>query len=141
MRREMRERLAEYRGLGARFAKWRAVIEIGEGRPSRYCLAANAHALARYGAICQQGGLVPIIEPEVLMDGTMSHSIETSHAVHVRTLRIVFDELADQNVKFSEMVLKPSYVIAGQKAASKASVNDVASRTLAVLMDVVRKAG
>ncbi len=133
------KRVEEYVKMGAKFAKWRAVITIDEktGLPTDACLRANAHALARYGAICQAGGLVPIIEPEVLMDGTMSHSIETSHAVHVRTLRLVFEELESQNIAFGEMVLKPSYVIPGQKFGSKASVNDVASRTLAVLMDTV----
>ncbi|GAC1541452.1 MAG: fructose-bisphosphate aldolase class I [Vulcanimicrobiaceae bacterium] len=133
------KRVEEYVKMGAKFAKWRAVITIDEktGLPTDACLRANAHALARYGAICQAGGLVPIIEPEVLMDGTMSHSIETSHAVHVRTLRFVFDELAGQNIVFGEMVLKPSFVIAGQKSSAKASVSDVASRTLAVLRDTV----
>ncbi len=133
------KRVEEYVKLGAKFAKWRAVITIDEktGLPTDACIHANAHALARYGAICQAGGLVPIIEPEVLMDGAMSHSIETSHAVHARTLRKVFDELADQNINFQEMILKPSFVIPGQKFASKASVKDVAERTLSVLMDRV----
>ncbi|GAC1396765.1 MAG: fructose-bisphosphate aldolase class I [Vulcanimicrobiaceae bacterium] len=133
------KRVDEYVKIGAKFAKWRAVITIDEatGLPTDACLHANAHALARYGAICQQGGLVPIIEPEVLMDGAMSHTIMTSESVHRRTLRIVFDHLADQNVKFSEMILKPSYVIPGQKSAHKAPVRDVAERTLAVLLDTV----
>ena len=133
------KRVEENVKLGAKFAKWRAVITIDEktGLPTDACLRANAHALARYGAICQAGGLVPIIEPEILMDGAMTHSIETSHAVHMRTLRVVFDELAGQNVNFGEMILKPSYVIPGQKFATKASASDVASRTLAVLMDTV----
>ncbi len=133
------KRVDEYVAMGAKFAKWRAVITIDEatGLPTDACLHANAHALARYGAICQQGGLVPIIEPEVLMDGAMSHTLATSEAVHRRTLRCVFDHLADQNVKYDEMILKPSYVIPGQKSNHKASVRDVADRTLAVLMDYV----
>ncbi len=133
------KRVEEYVKMGAKFAKWRAVITIDEksGLPTDACLRANAHALARYGAICQAGGLVPIIEPEVLMDGAMTHSIETSHAVHLRTLRWVFEELVGQNIMFSDMVLKPSYVIPGQKSGSKAPVSDVASRTLAVLLDTV----
>ena len=133
------KRVDEYVKMGAKFAKWRAVITIDEatGLPTDACLHANAHALARYGAICQQGGLVPIIEPEVLMDGAMSHTIATSEAVHRRTLRAVFDHLSDQNVKFTEMVLKPSYVIPGQKSGHKAPVREVAERTLAVLMDYV----
>ncbi len=133
------KRVDEYVKMGAKFAKWRAVITIDEksGLPTDACLRANAHALARYGAICQAGGLVPIIEPEVLMDGGMAHSIETSHAVHLRTLRCVFEELVAQNVVFGEMVLKPSYVIPGQQSGVKASVNDVARRTLAVLLDTV----
>jgi len=133
------KRVDEYVKIGAKFAKWRAVITIDEktGLPTDACLHANAHALARYGAICQQGGLVPIIEPEVLMDGAMSHSIQTSEAVHRRTLRVVFDHLADQNVRFEEMILKPSYVIAGQKSGHKSVVRDVAERTLCVLMDCV----
>ena len=133
------KRVDDYVKMGAKFAKWRAVITIDEktGLPTDACLSANAHALARYGAICQRGGLVPIIEPEVLMDGAMSHSLETSEAVHRRTLRFVFDALVDQNVNFGEMILKPSYVIPGQKASSKASPREVAERTLAVLMDYV----
>jgi fructose-bisphosphate aldolase class I len=133
------KRVDEYVKMGAKFAKWRAVITIDEknGLPSDACLLANAHALARYAAICQAGGLVPIVEPEVLMDGAMSHSMETSFAVHERTLRAVFDALLDQNVKFSEMVLKPSYVIPGQKSGTNASVRDVADRTLTVLMRYV----
>ncbi len=133
------KRVDEYVKMGAKFAKWRAVITIDAktGLPTDACLHANAHALARYGAICQQGGLVPIIEPEVLMDGAMSHSLETSEAVHRRTLRAVVDQLLDQNVKFDEMILKPSYVIPGQKSSQKASAREVADRTLAVLLDFV----
>jgi len=130
------KRVAEYVALGAKFAKWRAVITIDEknGMPSDACLHANAHALARYAAICQAGGLVPIVEPEVLMDGGATHSIETSFAVHERTLRFVFSELAGQRVRFEEMVLKPSMVIPGQKAERKASVAEVAEATVTVLL-------
>jgi fructose-bisphosphate aldolase class I len=133
------KRVDEYVKLGAKFAKWRAVITIDEktGIPSDDCIHANAHALARYAAICQAGGLVPIVEPEVLSDGSAAQSIETSHAVHIRTLHHVFDELYRANVKFEEMVLKPSMVVPGQKSGSTASVDEVASRTLQVLMETV----
>jgi fructose-bisphosphate aldolase class I len=133
------KRVDEYVKLGAKFAKWRAVITIDEknGLPTDACLHANAHALARYAAICQAGGLVPIVEPEVLMDGAMSHSIETSFAVHERTLHHVFNELHRANVKYEEMVLKPSMVIPGQKSGTKASVDEVAEGTLTVLLRYV----
>ncbi|HEV7466653.1 MAG TPA: class I fructose-bisphosphate aldolase [Candidatus Dormibacteraeota bacterium] len=127
----LRERIAEYVRLGARFAKWRAVITIGEGIPSRACLVANGHALARYAALCQEGGLVPIVEPEVLMDG--DHSIERSEKVTEETLHTVFDELYTQDVALEGIVLKPSMVIAGKGAPRQASVEEVAERTLAVL--------
>jgi fructose-bisphosphate aldolase class I len=133
------KRVDEYVKLGAKFAKWRAVITIDEatGIPTDACLHANAHALARYAAICQAGGLVPIVEPEVLMDGNRSHSIETSFAVHARTLHNVFNELHRLNVKFEEMVLKPSMVIPGQKSSQKASVEEVAEATLTILLRYV----
>ncbi|MBD5634456.1 MAG: fructose-bisphosphate aldolase class I, partial [Candidatus Eremiobacteraeota bacterium] len=133
------KRVDEYVKLGAKFAKWRAVITIDEktGIPTDACLHANAHALARYAAICQAGGLVPIVEPEVLMDGNASQSIETSFAVHERTLHHVFNELHRLGVKYEEMVLKPSMVIPGQKSGSKASVDEVAEGTLAVLLHTV----
>jgi fructose-bisphosphate aldolase class I len=133
------KRVDEYVKLGAKFAKWRAVITIDEatGIPTDACLHANAHALARYAAICQAGGLVPIVEPEVLMDGNMSHSLETSFAVHGRTLHHVFNELHRLNVKLEEMVLKPSFVIPGQKSAQKASVAEVAESTLTILLRYV----
>jgi fructose-bisphosphate aldolase class I len=127
----LRERIVEYVGLGARFAKWRAVITIGEGIPSRACLVANGHALARYAALCQEGGLVPIVEPEVLMDG--DHSIERCEAVTMETLHTVFDQLYSQDVALEGIVLKPSMVIAGKGASRQASVEEVAERTLAVL--------
>jgi len=129
------KRCAEYVQLGAKFAKWRAVITIGAQIPSEACIEANAHALARYGAICQQAGLVPIIEPEVLMDGT--HDIDRCEAVTEATLRSVFAALANQRVKLEEMVLKPSMVISGKDCPKQASVSEVAARTLAVLKRTV----
>ena len=132
----LRERIAEYVDMGARFAKWRAVITIaGDGRPTRNAIATNAHALARYAALCQEGGLVPIVEPEVLMDG--DHSIEHSYDVTSETLRVVFAELAGQGVRFEEMVLKPSMVIAGKKATRQAGVQEVAEQTLRCLLNTV----
>jgi fructose-bisphosphate aldolase class I len=133
------KRVDEYVKLGAKFAKWRAVITIDEatGIPTDACLHANAHALARYAAICQAGGLVPIVEPEVLMDGNRSHSIETSFAVHERTLHHVFNELHRANVKHEEMILKPSMVIPGQKSTQTASVDEVAEQSLTVLLRYV----
>jgi fructose-bisphosphate aldolase class I len=130
------KRVDDYVKIGATFAKWRATITIDtkSGLPSDASLIASAHGLARYAAICQAGGLVPIVEPEVLMDGDAAQSLEESFAVHERTLRFVFDALAEQNVKFEEMILKPSMVIPGQKAAQKASVDEVAQHTLTVLM-------
>ena len=129
------KRCAEYVQLGAKFAKWRAVITIGAQIPSEACIEANAHALARYGAICQQAGLVPIIEPEALMDG--AHDIDRCEAVTEATLRSVFAELANQRVRLEEMVLKPSMVISGKDSPKQASVSEVAARTLAVLKRTV----
>jgi len=131
----LRERIAEYIGLGARFAKWRAVIRIGDGLPSRTCIATNAHALARYAALCQEGGLVPIVEPEVLMDG--AHTIERCFEVTGQTLRAVFGELADQGVVLEEMVLKPNMVIAGKGASRQTGVEEVAETTLRCLLRTV----
>ncbi len=124
----LRERLEEYRELGARFAKWRGVITIGQTIPSEYCLWTNAHALARYAALCQEAGLVPIVEPEVLMDG--DHSIETAFDVTARTLHAVFTELRDQRVHFEQMLLKPNMVLSGYEAADRAGVQEVAEQTL-----------
>ncbi len=124
----LRERLAEYVQLGARFAKWRAVITIGDGIPSEYCLWTNAHALARYAALSQEAGLVPIVEPEVLMDG--DHSIETSFDVTSRTLHAVFTELRDQRVHFEQMLLKPNMVLSGYDASGRAGVQEVTEQTL-----------
>ena len=129
------KRCAEYVKLGAKFAKWRAVITIGNGIPSSACITANAHALARYGAICQEAGLVPIIEPEVLMDG--SHDIDACEAATEWTLRETFAALASQRVRLEEMVLKPSMVISAKDCPRQASVDEVAARTLAVLKRTV----
>jgi fructose-bisphosphate aldolase class I len=131
----LRERLAEYHELGARFAKWRAVLAIGEEMPSRSCIGANAHALARYAALCQEAGIVPIVEPEVLMDG--DHTIERAEQVTTTTLRAVFAELADQRVELTGMVLKPNMVVSGSDCAEQAGVDEVVTRTLEVLRRVV----
>ena len=127
----LRERIATYVQLGAKFAKWRAVIDIDEALPTTWSLVANAHALARYASLCQEGGLVPIVEPEVLMDG--ANSIERTASVTARVLEHVFAALAEANVDLRAIVLKPSMVIAGKNAAVQTSVADVADRTLAVL--------
>jgi fructose-bisphosphate aldolase, class I len=131
----LRERLAEYRGMGARFAKWRAVLSIGRATPSRYCIAVNAHALARYAALCQEAGVVPIVEPEVLMDG--DHTIERSAQITEETLRAVRSKLLDQRVLLEGIVLKPNMVLAGYARSRQPSVEEVAQRTLAVLRRAV----
>ena len=115
----LRERLQEYRELGARFAKWRAVITIGEGIPTAYCIQANAHALARYAALCQEQGIVPIVEPEVLMDA--DNDIETCYRATKRTLHKVFDELYHQRVDLPGILLKPNMVISGKGSATQAT--------------------
>lgn len=128
----LRERLAEYRDLGAQFAKWRAVIEIDTHRlPSGFGIRANAHALARYAALCQEAGLVPIVEPEVLMDG--AHGIERCETVTAGVLQAVFAELDAHGVRFEGMLLKPNMVIAGMKAERQAGVEEVAEATLRCL--------
>src|SRR5918992_5561691 len=124
----LRERLEEYRGLGARFAKWRAVITIGDGIPTDYCLQTNGHALARYAALCQEQGLVPIVEPEVLMDA--DNDIETCYDATSRTLHHVFRELFDQRVDLRGMLLKPNMVISGKGSAAQASAEEVAEWTI-----------
>jgi fructose-bisphosphate aldolase, class I len=131
----LRERLQEYTQLGARFAKWRAVIDIGENIPTRHCIDANAHALARYAGLCQEAGLVPIVEPEVLMDG--SHSIERCYEVTGATLHLVFDRLHEQRVDLAGCLLKPNMVIAGKKSSSQASVDQVARLTVELLATFV----
>ena len=128
----LRERLAEYYELGARFAKWRAVIDIGRGAnetiPSGYCIATNAHALARYAALCQEANIVPIVEPEVLMDG--DHDIDRCYDVTEFSLKTLFDELFAQDVALEGVVLKPNMVIAGKKCDRQASIDEVAERTV-----------
>src|SRR5262249_41662396 len=113
----LRERLAEYRQLGARFAKWRATYSIDATRPSEYCVWTNAHALARYAALCQEAGIVPIVEPEVLQDGT--HTIEQSSRATGRALQAVYTELHDQRVDFAGTLLKPNMVLSGYEAADR----------------------
>ena len=125
----LRDRLAGYRDLGARFTKWRAVIEIGQGIPSNYAIWTNAHALARFAALSQEAGLVPIVEPEVLMDG--NHTIERAGHVTSLTLLAVFTELHDQRVRLEGMLLKPNMVLAGYDAPVQASPDEVADATLA----------
>lgn len=131
----LRERVRGYAEIGARFAKWRAVIAIGEGLPSGACVAANAHALGRYAALCQEDGLVPIVEPEVLMEG--DHSIERCAEVTEATLRAVFAALADQGVDLEAIVLKPNMVVAGKDAPRQPDVDEVAEATLACLRRTV----
>jgi fructose-bisphosphate aldolase class I len=127
----LRERLAEYRELGAKFAKWRAVIDIGSAMPSYNCISANAHALARYAALCQDEGIVPIVEPEVLMDG--DHDIDRCYAITEWTLKTVFEQLYYARVALEGMVLKPNMVVPGKKSGKRASVEEVAEKTLRVL--------
>ena len=129
------ERLVEYRNLGAKFAKWRAVIDIAPGIPSYACLTTNCHALARYAAICQENDIVPIVEPEVLMDG--GHDIDACYDVTQWVLKTQFQELYHQRVTPEGMVLKPNMVIAGKKSAKKASPEEVAEKTVKCLKDCV----
>jgi fructose-bisphosphate aldolase, class I len=127
----LRERLVDYRGLGARFAKWRAVIDIGPGIPSYGCIMANAHALARYAALCQDTDIVPIVEPEVLMDG--DHDADRCATVTQWVLNTVFEQLFYQRVALEGMVLKPNMVVSGKKSPKQASVEEVAEKTVRVL--------
>jgi fructose-bisphosphate aldolase, class I len=127
----LHDRLIEYRGLGAKFAKWRAVIDIGPGIPSFGCLSANAHALARYAALCQDADIVPIVEPEVLMDG--DHDLERCGMVTEWMLNTVFEQLFYQRVPLEGMVLKPNMVLPGKKSPKRASVEEVAEKTVRVL--------
>jgi fructose-bisphosphate aldolase class I len=137
----LRERLAEYHDLGARFAKWRAVISIGEGRPSWTCIKANCHALARYAVLCQEAGIVPIVEPEVLMDGPDAvHDIDTCYDVSVWTQNTLFDELFEAGVNLEGTVLKPNMVVPGQKCSKQASVEEVAEKTVRCLRATVPSA-
>ena len=131
----LRERLEEYRELGARFAKWRAVIRIGDGLPSAACVEANTHALARYAALCQEAGIVPVVEPEVLMDG--DHDLDECFAVTADTLHALFGQLYAQDVALEGAVLKASMVVSGADARERASVDDVAAATVQCLLDTV----
>lgn len=131
----LRDRLGEYRDLGARFAKWRAVITIGDGIPSKACIEANAHALARYSALCQEAGIVPIVEPEVLMDG--DNTINTCYDVTLKTLKNVFDQLFAQGVTMEHTILKTNMVIAGKKCPEQADVDEVAKMTVRCLVNAV----
>ena len=132
---KLQARMAEYFKLGARFAKWRAVITIGDRIPTQACLAANAHALARYSAICQEASIVPIVEPEVLLDG--NHSAERSEEVHLATLETLFHELATQDVSLEHVILKASMCVSGKDNPKQAPVQEVAERTLRVLKRTV----
>lgn len=131
----LRGRLGEYRGLGARFAKWRATYSISDTLPSEYCVEANAHALARYAALCQEAGLVPIVEPEVLQDGT--HSIERSGFVTSHVLAAVYSELFAQRVELEGTLLKPNMVLTGYEADDRAGIDEVAEATLQTLYEHV----
>lgn len=128
-------RLAEYRELGAKFAKWRAVINIGPQIPSQFCLLANAHALARYAALCQEAGLVPIVEPEVMMTG--DHGIERCEEVTTSTLSLVFSQLIDHRVKLEGILLKPNMVLSGKDCRRQASPQEVAEFTVRCFRSVV----
>jgi len=131
----LRERLIEYRELGAVFSKWRAVITIGNGIPTPYCIEANAHALGRYAALSQEQRIVPMVEPEVLMDGT--HSIERCYEISLATLREVFAQLAAQRVQLEGMLLKASMVLSGKDAANRASPDEVARYTVTCFRESV----
>jgi fructose-bisphosphate aldolase class I len=128
----LRDRLAEYSQMGARFAKWRAVIAIGDGLPSWGCIDTNAHALARYAALCQEAGLVPIVEPEILMDG--NHTLERCYEVTDEVLRTVFSELFAQRVMLEGMILKPNMVVAGVNCPKQQAVEEVADATVTCLL-------
>jgi fructose-bisphosphate aldolase, class I len=134
----LRERLKDYHGMGARFAKWRGVIDIADGIPTWACIKANAHALARYAALCQEQRIVPIVEPEVLMDGPVaSHDIDRCYEVTEAVLNAVFNELYEADVQLEAMVLKPNMVIAGKNAKTQASPEEVAEKTLRCLRATV----
>ena len=128
----LRDRLAEYYEIGARFTKWRAVITIGDSIPSQYCIDANAHLLGRFAALSQEAGLVPIVEPETLMDG--EHSIERCHEVTLNALHTLYDQLARQRVDLRGTLLKPNMVVSGKDADERAHAQEVAERTLDCLM-------
>jgi fructose-bisphosphate aldolase class I len=131
----LRERLAEYSKMGARFAKWRAVIAVGDSIPSRGCIEANAHALARYAALCQEADLVPVVEPEVLMDG--GHTLERCREVTEEVLRTVFSQLYTQRVALEGMILKPNMVVPGLTCSKQETVDEVADATVRCLLRAV----
>jgi fructose-bisphosphate aldolase class I len=131
----LRGRLEEYRGMGARFAKWRAVLSVGDGLPSDGCIAANAHALARYAALCQEAGLVPIVEPEVLMEG--AHELDAHRRATARTLAAVFAQLREQRVALDGILLKCNMVLSGDRCPHQATVDEVAEATLRCLRELV----
>ncbi len=131
----LRDRLKEYAGMGARFAKWRAVITIGEDIPSTACLVGNAHGLARYAALCQEAGIVPIVEPEVLMDG--DHDVDTCEAVTTMAWDCLFAALKDHGIYLPGILLKPSMIISGKNAKGRADAEEVARRTMIGLLDCV----
>ena len=131
----LRERLKEYSAMGARFAKWRAVITHGDGIPTLGCIEANAHALARYAALCQEAGIVPIVEPEVLMDG--AHTLERCREVTEETLRCVFSQLASQNVMLEGMILKPNMILPGLACPTQESDDEIAATTVDCFVRVV----
>jgi fructose-bisphosphate aldolase, class I len=131
----LRERFEEYKELGAKFAKWRGVIHIGDGKPTDYAIHVNAHALARYAALAQEAGIVPIVEPEILMDG--DHSIDTAEEVTRKVLTAVFRELELQRIHLPGMVLKPNMVLAGYEVSDQPSVEEVAERTVNLFKEVV----
>lgn len=132
---ELRERLSEYFKLGARFAKWRAVINIGPGIPSNGCIKANSHALARYAALCQEANIVPVVEPEVILEG--DHSIERCAEVSEATLRCLFKEIYRQKVSIEHVILKASMVLSGNQAGERAEVQQVAEETVKCLKRTV----
>lgn len=131
----LRDRLTEYDKLGAGFAKWRTVITIGDDIPSNACILANAHALARYAALCQETGIVPIVEPEVIMNG--KHTIETCYDVTLHSQKVVFDELQKQGVILSGIILKPSMVISGDECSVQADMEKVSEQTVKCLSETV----
>jgi fructose-bisphosphate aldolase class I len=131
----LRDRLAEYKELGAKFAKWRAVIAIGNGLPSDACIHANAHALARYAALCQEAGLVPIVEPEILLDG--DHTIETCYEVSVKTWKKLFEEIAEQGVNPEGAILKTSMILSGKDCPQQADLDTIAKKTVEGLKEGV----
>lgn len=131
----LRDRLTEYKELGAKFAKWRAVITIGEGIPTDTCIEANAEALARYAALCQEQDIVPIVEPEVLMDG--GHDLETCKGVTAKTLKAVFEKLSAHKVVLEGIILKPNMVISGKENPTQASSQEIAKATVETFKEVV----